>query len=315
MSWFKSLQESTWFRWVLRPLLIVVPLVLLGRHYAVNWQALQAYDWQVDVANAGLGLFLLLLAFALLPLALQQILAALGCPIGYRHAYYGFYISQLAKYLPGRVWVVPGRALVLKKFGVDPLSSTVGMIVETSVLAVTGAVAFVPYALLAPNGDAWSLWYLSPFLLVILHPRVFNKVVHWLEMRLGRKNPSVHLTNRQSISIIVLGLLFWAVTGAGFAALVASVEGFPPDLLFVLPGAFSSSWAAGSIAFVSPGGLGAREGALVLLLSPFLASPIPAIVALLSRLWWTLADLFSWFIAFVAQKLAASKWFRGHSRE
>ena len=177
------------------------------------------------------------------------------------------------------------------------------MLVESFVLAITGVVIFVPYALLAPNGTFSWLWYLSPLLLFLLHPKVFNTALRWLETRLGKENPSVDLSNRQSLSIIALGLLFWAVTGAGFTALVASVRSIPGDFLWILPGAFSFSWAAGSLVFVSPGGLGAREGALVLMLSPVLPTPIPAIVAVLSRLWWTLADLFSWFIAFVGQKL------------
>jgi uncharacterized membrane protein YbhN (UPF0104 family) len=151
MKWFKALRQSKVFRWLIQPLLILVPLVLLGRHYVVNWQALRAYDWQLDLPRAGLGLFLLLVAFALLPLAFQQILAGLGQPIRYTHAYYGFYISQLAKYLPGRVWVVPGRALALKPYGVDAVSSSFGMLVESFVLAITGLVVFVPYALLAPT--------------------------------------------------------------------------------------------------------------------------------------------------------------------
>ena len=34
-----------------------------------------------------------------------------------------------------------------------------------------------------------------------------------------------------------------------------------------------------------------REGALALLLASFLPAPLPAVVALLARLWWTLGDV------------------------
>jgi hypothetical protein len=303
MKWFKTLRQSKVFRWLVQPLLILVPLLLLGRYYVSNWEALRAYEWRLDLPMAGLGLLLLLMAFALLPLAFQQILAGLGRPIGYLQAYHGFYISQLAKYLPGRVWVVPGRALALKPYGIDAVSSSFGMLIESFVLAITGVIVFVPYALLSPNGTFSWLWYLSPLLLFLLHPRVFNTALRWLQTRLGNEKSSVDLSNRQSLSIIALGLLFWVVTGVGFTALVASVRSIPGDFLWILPGAFSFSWAVGSLVFVSPGGLGAREGALVLMLSPVLATPIPAIVALLSRLWWTIGDLLSWLIAFVGQKV------------
>ena len=57
------------------------------------------------------------------------------------------------------------------------------------------------------------------------------------------------------------------------------------------------AWAIGFLVFLTPGGLGVREGALALLLAPFLPSPLPAVVALLARLWWTVAELISVAIA------------------
>ena len=80
----------------------------------------------------------LVAAFGLLPLATQQVLAGLGHPIGYRAAYRGYFIAQLAKYLPGGLWIVPGRALVFSPIGVDMVSSSVGMIVEIGLLLISG---------------------------------------------------------------------------------------------------------------------------------------------------------------------------------
>ena len=53
------------------------------------------------------------------------------------------------------------------------------------------------------------------------------------------------------------------------------------------------TWVVGLLAFLTPGGLGVREGALALLLSPFLPVPLPTVVALLARVWWTVAELIS----------------------
>ncbi len=49
---------------------------------------------------------------------------------------------------------------------------------------------------------------------------------------------------------------------------------------------FAISWEIGFLSFVTPGGLGVREGAVTLMLSPYLTADLAIAVALLSRLVW-----------------------------
>ena len=56
-----------------------------------------------------------------------------------------------------------------------------------------------------------------------------------------------------------------------------------PALLKVSIGVFSLSWLAGFLTPFSPGGVGVRESAIVLLLTPFVGGSQAITVALLSR--------------------------------
>ena len=63
-----------------------------------------------------------------------------------------------------------------------------------------------------------------------------------------------------------------------------------PQLLLVVS-AFVASWAAGFISVITPGGIGVREGVFVILLSSFLTVHEAALVAILARALWTIAEL------------------------
>lgn len=283
-------------------LFVIVPLLLAGRYYLNNWEALSSYEWRINLTQCIVSLLVLLLAFAILPCTSRHVLIGLGYQVTYPVAYYSYFVSQLAKYIPGRFWIVPARAVALEKYGIDALSSSVGAIIEVCVLLLTGVIAFVPYALVVPNTLFSKVWYLIVPLAVSLHPRVFNTGMRWLQRRLGHHNAVVQLTGRQIARMVLLDLLFWAVAGIGFVSLVTSVK-YPLEHLWVLPSAFSLSWVLGFLAVITPGGFGVREGMLTLLLTPLLPQPLPALVAVLSRLWWTLGDLVSAVLAFLANRV------------
>jgi glycosyltransferase 2 family protein len=56
-------------------------------------------------------------------------------------------------------------------------------------------------------------------------------------------------------------------------------------------GAFAIAWCAGPIVMIAPAGAGVRELALVALLAPVLDPAAALVVALVSRLFLTIADL------------------------
>ena len=72
--------------------------------------------------------------------------------------------------------------------------------------------------------------------------------------------------------------------GSGFFLLCAGF--YPVSWHNMLPfaGIFSLSWVIGFLAFITPSGLGVREGAMALLLAPFIPAPFPAIIALAAAL-------------------------------
>lgn len=282
-------------------LVIVVPLAFLFWTLAANWQAVRSYGWRVNGVRSGLAVLCLTTAFGLLPLVTRQVLSALGHSISYVTAYRIYFIAQLAKYLPGGLWIVPGRVLVLSQIGVNVVVSSVSIIIESCVLLVSGAVVFLLYFLYSGTQSISGISVFSIFLatafLLGLHPKVFNPALRWLLAHLGYTDVTVNMSARKTASVLLIDLIFWLMAGTGFFLLVSSIQTIPLNRWLVFVSALSMSWILGFLVFLTPGGLGVREGALALLLVPFLPTPLPAVVALLARLWWTVAELVSVAIA------------------
>lgn len=307
MSLIRWIRVRPWLVRFLQALAIGVPLTVLLQSLIINWRGLRSYEWQINGVTTGLALLCVTAAFCLLPLASQLALSGLGYSVDYRTAYHGYFLSQLAKYIPGKLWILPGRALALRPSGVSMISSSLGIIVELSVLIVSGVVAFLPYLLLTSNevlDPSWSLGVglLVASILLALHPRIFNPVLRWLMVRLGHASVDVNLTGIKLTQMLLICLVFWLAAGLGLALLARSVQEMPFRLWILIPSAFSMAWVLGFLAFFTPGGLGVREGALALLLAPFLPAPLPAALALLGRLLWTVAELISVAIAALLRK-------------
>jgi uncharacterized membrane protein YbhN (UPF0104 family) len=230
--------------------------------------------------------------------------------VNYVTAYRGYFTGQLAKYVPGGIWIVPARVLVLRQVGVSMVSSTVGIVVEMCALLGSGVLLSLPYWLIDGAGLTSPTWLLSGLVLTAillgLHPRVFNPTIRWLCNLVGHTDEATDMSLRQISIILLVDIGFWLTAGTGLFLLVRSVQTVPLRLWLTLVSALSMSWVTGFLAFVTPAGLGVREGTLALLLTPFLPPPLPAGVALLSRLWWTVAELGSIGFATVAMRTTQS---------
>ena len=95
--------------------------------------------------------------------------------------------------------------------------------------------------------------------------------------------------------------LGWLVYGLHTAACHAARW----DLYVVATGAYAFAWATGLLTFVVPAGVGVREGAMILVLSPLIGTGPAYAVAVVSRLVFTLADAVAAGIAFLLGRQAS----------
>jgi hypothetical protein len=109
---------------------------------------------------------------------------------------------------------------------------------------------------------------------------------------------------------MVLILLVYSIptSGAGFS-LYAILWGLTPVTLHQMPfvvGASALAWVVGYLSFLTPSGLGVREGVLTILLAQVYPLPVAIVGSLLYRLVLTLGEVLAVLIAWGHERLATA---------
>lgn len=224
----------------------------------------------------------------------RAVLADLGSPLPLPAAARTFFVGQLGKYLPGSVWPVVAQMELAQRHDVPRRRVAAATLVSLTLAAAAGlavAAAFAPFLL---GGEAaryaWILLTLPAFALV-LHPRVLNAVLA-RGLRLVRR-PADDV--RLSLRGVTVGFAFFVAQyllyGLQAWLLAVDLGAAPRPALPLTVGAFALATAAGLLFVVAPAGAGVREVVLVLALAPLLSTAAATVLALVSRLLLTLADV------------------------
>jgi len=301
-DWFA---QHKWARTVLTALLIIIPVFFLGRSLWDNWQTLASSDIEIDWGRMALSLAILMAAFALFPSGTLIGLRGLDVRVSFGQAYYGYHASQLGKYLPGRIWIIPGRAMTLRRFGVDAVTAAASTLIDMYVLIVAGVLVYIP-ALMVTQQETmrqlgWvGLLFCLPLLVSIVFPSLLNRLFSLGMKWIGRGEVTFHFAWYHFALMLVNYLGLWIISGFGLYLLADSISPLILGQFPIVIGAMGFSWVLGTLSFLTPAGLGVREGVMGVLLAEVLPVPLPALVAILARFWWSLADFGSIGLAFLA---------------
>lgn len=222
----------------------------------------------------------------------RHCLAALGARVPPAAARRIFFPAQAGKYLPGSVWPFIAQVRYARLYDVRPslalLAGTVFLVVHlvTSVLAASLLLVGQP-ALFEKFGWFGLVGLLSLFL---LHPRVQGFLVRKLAKRSEDAAPPT-LGWRDVGRPLAWMIPAWLCYGLSGWLLAGPLGAFTPQLFVVSTGAFALGWLVGLLVVIAPAGVGAREGALILVFTPALGGAAAVTVALLLRVVHTAADL------------------------
>jgi uncharacterized membrane protein YbhN (UPF0104 family) len=279
---------------ILRVVLLLVALAFCAYSLISQWDETRAALTSMSWGAVG-GAFLAGLAglFAWM-LGWRAFLAGLGSPLPLRAAARVTYISQLGKYVPGKVWALVSQIELARAYDVPRLRSVSATLlaVATSIAAgLAVAAATLPLTSPAATDRYWWLFPLAPLMLAGLHPRIVTWGLN-LVLKVVRRPQLEHpVSMSTTLRAVAWTMLGWALLGVQTWLLCLAAGGTGAGLPFLATGAYALAFTAGFIVFIAPGGIGAREAALVICLSPVLPAGTPILVAIVSRVVLTAADL------------------------
>jgi hypothetical protein len=273
-------------------------ILFVARAVIRRWDEVRAapLDWAVSPLRLVGAVLVIWLAFALLAEAWRRMVAAWGRPLPWRPAARIWLLASMAKYLPGKVWSLAGLALLGERAGV-PAWAAAGSALLLQVLAIgTGAlVVGVAGTASLDLGSAFGKWGLvalgaasAAVTALALWPPVTRRLVAVLA-------PGADPVHVPGLKPLVFGAAANLVAWCGYGLALwffahGTLEAVDLGLGAAI-GSFTAAYLAGVIAPFAPGGLGVREGVLVLVLRDQTGLGPALALAAVSRLGFTLAEI------------------------
>ena len=268
-------------------------IVIFGFMFKVlfdNAAQLRDYDWVgINYFYVAISFLFLLLAFVGVVFAFQTLLGSFGVRIKLMKVASIISLANLGRFVPGKVWAVLGMVHFGRKHGISGYVSSTCLFVSiilTSIAAFFVFVVSLPFWPTLPGNFHYIyIVLLAVALIVFIQPPIFNRIVSYMFKKLKKKDFVSELTYKTIIMLFGVYVLVWMFNGTAFYLLVSAIS--PQPLAHILPiiGIYTISWVIGLYSFLTPGGLGVREGIISALLATYVTYPVAIVIAIISRIW------------------------------
>ncbi|PZX14458.1 hypothetical protein LX81_02832 [Palleronia aestuarii] len=264
--------------------LMLLAIVFLIRQGARHWADLSTWRpeaWQIGVILAiaicyGASIFVVA--------EVWHRIVNIFAPEARKRTYPSYTMTQIAKYIPGNVAHLLGRAIYLKGGALSNRQLGIATLLEIAVMpAAAGsfvllAALAIPVATLLPQAA-----FLQPFVL----PATIGLGLVLLGALAIPRSVRLQVPARTLAGTTLLALIFMCLLGLAFATLLNTISPAPP-LLAALVAVLG--WIVGYFTPGAPGGLGTREALMLLLLDGTVPQSEALIAISLFRLVTVLGD-------------------------
>ena len=221
--------------------------------------------------------------------------------VSFRSAFTLFHLSNITRYLPGRIWGVVRLLSFSGKFGLSKtavassltlhvgIETALGGLIAMSLLFSDGMQQMAIGVLETSSGHTLLLMLA---VMVCLAGFVFliPQLAHHAKEFLKTLTPLLK-TLRLWGTVLAAHSLLWLCQGFAFFLFVRSLAPVRWADAGFLTASYAFAWIVGFLSFLTPGGLGIREGLLGMLLVNYLPTSQATLVALLCRLWMLSAEI------------------------
>jgi len=282
-------------RTAVNALVVAAFVVFIAYAVAKRWGDVRDYAGRLSLRAGGLSMAAVLGAVWCSFLCWKAVLADFGSRVPLSGGMRIFFIGQLGKYLPGKLWPILTQIRLGAEYRVPKRASAAAAGVFMLLVLGTGlvlAAVTVPFL----GGQAFSRywWTLAvlPLALAAMHPAILNRGLG-LALRLARREPMPRpLTLRGIATAAFWCLPMWALFGVHTWALALDLgSANAVDLYLRSTGVFAASWSIGFLLGPLPAGAGPREAAFILLFGATLPTAQATVIALVSRLLITVGDV------------------------
>lgn len=304
MTWFSSHWKQ--IRRIAGFLLAIAILFFLGDLLYRTWGDLarSGFHFEFDLPRLVVSLALLVIARGFAVEAWRRILISLGDRIGFAFSARVWFLSNLTRYVPGNVWQVATMMAMVVDKGVSKTNALLSQVIYTALaLSIAGLLGLMfifvrPEILnsaLSASISAYApviaaLAFVALIVIFALPP--VNRLIVAVTARVTRRNITAPVpTFSRGLVPPMFSLAMWTTNGVAFYLFTSSVTETSPAQLPAYIMMNAGAYWIGYMSFVTPSGLGFREGALAWMLASFFPAPFAVALSLITRLWSSAGEI------------------------
>lgn len=298
-------------------LFIVLSMWFLGKSFLTGVQEAGGIANLLDFDVPIFAVSSLLLAVHLLAAGLtwDMVTRTAGARLGFAKAFAIHFLSQVGKYVPGKVWAAMGKYGLSRNAGLSPVQVGQGLVLETVFIVLGCLMTVIPLmpivaveAGMGPAAGTAMAIGLAAVLMASVHPFFFSKL-EAIAARVTKTGGELRKCKFTEMLILLpvylgvfvfLGVAFW-VLALSFGLEIPFFPG-----IFIYPAAMG----IGYLAIFAPGGLGARELTTVWMIRlavPDCEPGLAELVSLVARLWITAGEVIAFGVSFPMYGVSPSK--------
>lgn len=279
-----------------------IVLYFLGRQLFSYWDEVKSYDWSPLWVTMVFSLLLVQGGPILFAQSWRMIIRSFGYPLSLAHAFKITYLSNLGRYLPGKVWQVFGLIYLTGRAGVAKEPAGISFVLIQFFSVPSALLVWAVCAQIDPTIGVDQINFAGPYTaigittsaiagvaLLVFYPGPFVKLINQLLALLSRPAISFELDKIVALKVLVSYFLGWIVYGLAFWLFLMGVSPTEAPGPIASIGIFCLSYQVGYLMLFAPGGFGPRELVMGTLLTPYFGPLAPAL-AILARLWSMLVD-------------------------
>lgn len=219
--------------------------------------------------------------------------------------------ANVGKYLPGNVMHFAGRNMLGKKLGFSHIDMALSTIIEVLTLLFTACLLSFLFAFdSVENIVNYATKHMKPLVLIAAFVVVAVLIVAAIiyVYKKGYIKKYQKLFTLGFLRVFLLLFLIYAITllipGFILVLIFINILGMKlaiHTVMLVLAGSMIS-WMLGYIVIGSPGGIGIKEGVMILLIGPVCGRPLTTVAMILHRIASIIGDIFAYLFELVLTK-------------
>lgn len=280
-----------WIVWTVQAALAVAVAWFAVDALARQWDEFRELDVALAIRPAYLGLaaVAVLAAYALLVAAWARLVASWTERLSYRAAFRIWALSNLGRYIPGKIWSVAGLAVLAQREGVSPWAATGSAIVMQALALGTGTII----VLIALPTGASTIALAGGVLVAAIGVLALTdrRLVAGLSRLAGRSVELRPLSLHGAVVGALANLAAWVAYGVAFWLLAEGMLAQHTLTPLASIGIFAAGYLVGLVSLFAPGGIGVREAMYLALVSPLAGGGAALALTVGSRLLLTATEI------------------------